>query len=113
MNLTFSAYQARAHSTAVYPSRYWEYPFIGLAGEVGELCNQVKKIIRDDGGMDDPTQLTNSRRAKIQDEVGDVLWYVAEVCSSLGLSLEAVAAANLEKLAERARTNSIHGDNRR
>jgi len=108
--LSFVEYQQRAHQTASYPAEHWEYPVIGLAGEVGELCNQVKKIIRDDGGLGEGLQ--ENRRARIEDEMGDVLWYLAEICCGFGLDLERIAAANLDKLAARAQAGSFHGDAR-
>ncbi len=111
MTLTFKEYQQRAHTTAVYPARFWVYPFLGLAGEAGELCNQVKKVIRDEQ-IDDLTQLSKQRREKILDELGDVLWYAAEACSLLGVELCEVAEANLAKLAKRVENNTLHGDNR-
>jgi NTP pyrophosphatase (non-canonical NTP hydrolase) len=87
------------------------YPFLGLAGEAGELCNQVKKVLRDEQ-VDSLEQLSDSRRAKMLDELGDVLWYAAEICTMLGVEMEEVAAANLTKLARRAENNTLHGDNR-
>ncbi len=111
MSLTLKDYQKRAHTTAVYPARFWMYPFLGLAGEAGELCNQVKKVLRDEQ-VDSLEQLSDSRRAKMLDELGDVLWYAAEICTMLGVEMEEVAAANLTKLARRAENNTLHGDNR-
>jgi NTP pyrophosphatase (non-canonical NTP hydrolase) len=108
--LTFKQYQELAHKTAIYPTEHFEYPVIGLAGEVGELCNQVKKIIRDDGDL--LTALQSSRKAKIQDEIGDILWYVAECCTKFELDMEAIAEGNLEKLAKRASEGTIQGDAR-
>ena len=42
-------------------------------------------------------------------ELGDVLWYVAQLATELGLDLEDVAGANLAKLADRADRNVIAG----
>jgi NTP pyrophosphatase (non-canonical NTP hydrolase) len=108
--LTFEQYQLRAHRTAIYPEEHFEYPVIGLAGEVGELCNQVKKIIRDDGDL--TTAMQSSRKAKIEDEIGDILWYIAECCTKFGLDMNSIAEANLAKLANRADKGTIHGDAR-
>ena len=45
----FEKYQFEAHKTAIYPiDKALEYLTIGLAGEVGEFSNKVKKTIRDD-----------------------------------------------------------------
>jgi NTP pyrophosphatase (non-canonical NTP hydrolase) len=107
----FKEYQEAAASTAVYPDlgSNLYYPALGLAGEAGELCNKVKKIMRDDDG-----RLTEESRAVISKEIGDVLWYVAAMCSEAGLSLEVVASENIEKLKGRKERGTLQGsgDNR-
>lgn len=107
--LSFDDYQQLAGQTAVYPGRDDDtvapYPSLGLAGEAGEVCEQIKKAIRDDGG-----QITDRRRQKLRKELGDVLWYVAAVCSELDLKMEDVARHNVEKLADRKRRGVIQGE---
>jgi NTP pyrophosphatase (non-canonical NTP hydrolase) len=106
--MDFSTYQAGAGRTAIYPQNAKIiYPALGLAGEAGEVANQVKKILRDNAGS-----LTEERRAKIIDELGDVLWYAAALATDLRVSLEEVAELNLTKLAKRAEDGSIKGDKR-
>lgn len=85
------------------------YPALGLAGEVGELCNKLKKVMRDKGGEISPEFLADATK-----EMGDILWYVAELSSSLGIDLNEVAKLNLEKLAKRKENGTIQGsgDNR-
>ncbi|MCZ7591648.1 MAG: nucleoside triphosphate pyrophosphohydrolase family protein [Kiritimatiellae bacterium] len=105
--MTFSEYQAGAAKTAVYPGRgtgNWIYPALGLAGESGEICEKIKKCIRDDDG-----KMSEERRSLLAKELGDVLWYVATMCSELNLSMEDVAAGNLKKLAARKDAGTIHG----
>ena len=58
------------------------YMRLGLISEVGEVAGQVKRIIRDDGGV-----LTDERREKLLDELGDVLWYWAQMHDVSGRSL--------------------------
>ena len=43
-------------------------------------------------------------------ELGDVLWYINAMCRDLGLTLEEVAQANIEKLSSRAQRGQIHGN---
>lgn len=72
------------------------YPALGLAGEAGEVAEQIKKSIRDDGG-----EVTEERLAAIAKELGDVMWYVAQLATELGLELDEIAGLNLEKLRSR------------
>lgn len=105
--LSFSDYQAHAMRTAVYPGRgegNWTYPALGLAGETGEICEKLKKALRDENGVISPERLD-----LIAKELGDVLWYVAALATELGLELDAVASANLAKLAARQKAGRLHG----
>ncbi len=96
--MEFEEYQAEAKQTALYPNRLknLEYPTLGLAGEAGEVANIVKKIQRDHGGV-----ITDEIRAKLKDELGDVLWYISACADELGLTLTEIAEFNVEKLAKR------------
>jgi NTP pyrophosphatase (non-canonical NTP hydrolase) len=98
MKLTFEEYQRQASETAMYPKRLQnlEYPTLGLTGEAGEVANVVKKIQRDFGG-----KITDEIRAKLKDELGDVLWYISACADELDLTLEEVAEFNINKLARR------------
>ncbi len=100
MSLTFAEYQAEAEQTALYPNRLRniEYPTLGLTGEAGEVANIVKKIQRDSGGI-----VTDEIRAKLKDELGDVLWYISACADELGITLAEIAEYNVEKLAQRHR----------
>ncbi len=80
------------------------YPTLGLAGETGEVCEKVKKVIRDNGGNFDADAVSAIRK-----ELGDVLWYVARLAAELGLDMEDVAAENLNKLASRKERGQLHG----
>ncbi len=99
-------YQERCRATARYPDAGANpiYPTLGLCGEAGEVADKVKKVIRDDNGVfSDPV------RESLKLELGDVLWYVAQLASELGFDLDTIARANLEKLASRAARNVIAG----
>lgn len=106
--ITFKDYQAGAMTTAVYPGKgegNWIYPALGLAGETGEICEKIKKAIRDDGG-----RMTDERKGLLRKELGDVLWYLSAMCSELGFNLQDVAEENIAKLARRKETGKLGGD---
>jgi NTP pyrophosphatase (non-canonical NTP hydrolase) len=103
--MELSDYQRLSRRTAEYPREAWlAYPALGLAGEAGEVAEHAKKAIRDDGGS-----VTEERRAAIAKELGDVLWYVAQIASELGLELEDIAQGNLDKLLSRQRRGVLSG----
>jgi NTP pyrophosphatase (non-canonical NTP hydrolase) len=106
VTLTFREYQQRAAATARYPDagRNPIYPTLGLAGEAGEVCEKVKKVLRDNGGQFDAAAIQ-----AIQQELGDVLWYVARLAAELGLEMEQIAADNLDKLASRQARGTLAG----
>lgn len=98
-SLSFEEYQTTAHQTAVYDDRI--YPWLALAEETGELLGKMAKVKRGDGISD-----THA----IYRECGDVLWQLSEICTQMGFSLEAVADANLAKLADRRERNQLQGE---
>jgi NTP pyrophosphatase (non-canonical NTP hydrolase) len=57
------------------------------------LHEKIKKIIRDDGG-----EVLPEKKKEIEKELGDVLWYMTQLATELGLSLEDIAEKNIEKL---------------
>lgn len=81
------------------------YPTLGLVNEAGEVAGKIKKIFRDKGG-----HISEADRQAIKQELGDVLWYLTQICTELDLALADVAAANLEKLFSRLERGQIHGD---
>ena len=99
-------YQLQSRETARYPNAGTNpiYPTLGLCGESGEVADKVKKVIRDLGG-----EFSAEVIEGLKLELGDVLWYVAQLASELGLDLDEVAQANLAKLASRAARNVLSG----
>jgi NTP pyrophosphatase (non-canonical NTP hydrolase) len=98
-------YQQAARRTAVYAARdRVTYPALGLASEAGEVCGKIKKVLRDRGG-----DWAQAPLDALQDELGDVLWYVAVLAADLGLSLDDIAARNLAKLDSRIERGEIGG----
>ena len=104
-------YQSKSRETAFYPEvgKNSIYPTLGLVGEAGEVADKVKKVLRDKEGV-----FAAQTIEAIKLELGDVLWYIAQISSELGFDLEDVAQTNLIKLATRAEKGSISGsgDNR-
>lgn len=103
----FRAYQrAAARTGAEIPTDHpIVYPTLGLVNEAGEVAGKVKKIFRDRQGV-----ITDADREALTLELGDVLWYLSELCTRLGIRLEDVAARNVAKLADRAARGVLHGD---
>ncbi len=110
-SLTFAEYQAKAEITSKYkgsviPShKGYETPgdqqqirdrlsaaSMGLCGEAGEATDLLKKFLYHDHPLD---------QAKLRKELGDVLWYIAELCTALDWSLEQIALENGIKLKAR------------
>ena len=104
--MDFHTYQQRSRATACYPDAGANpiYPTLVLCGEAGEVAYKVKKVLRDQGG-----EFSAEVIAALQLELWDVLWYVAQLATELGLELDQVAQANLEKLASRSARNVISG----
>jgi len=100
-------YQRDSRATAVYPGAGSNllYPTLGLCGEAGEVAEKVKKMLRDDAGV-----LSDSRRAALGAELGDVLWYIAQVATEAGLELDTIATQNLAKLRSRMERRALAGD---
>lgn len=78
---------------------------LGLVGEAGETADKIKKIIRDKGG-----DASEEDREAILKELGDVLWYVANLSRYLGAPLSKVADGNIDKLSSRKKRNKLHGE---
>ena len=98
--MEMNSYQEAAFTTATAESQNIYYMTMGLTGEAGEIANKVKKVMRDNKRLD---------LEDIKHELGDVLWYVAGLSTVLGISLEEVAKANIEKLASRKERGVIGG----
>ena len=107
--MTLDEYQAGARSTALYPeAARIIYPALKLAGEAGEVTEKLGKLMRDEGYMPG-SALTEEQTAALTKELGDVLWYVANLAADLGVTLEHVADVNLAKLASRKERGVLGG----
>lgn len=97
-------YQAQARTTAIYPEDLGLiYTALGLTGESGEVAEKVKKMVRDG------TELNIVKKGEIALELGDVLWYIANLAHEIGVSLETIAKTNIKKINNRAENDTIKG----
>jgi len=95
--MDLNEYQRRANETDQRPGDEESalmFPLMGLASEVGSLITQFKKRVRDG----DAHELFSER---VGEELGDIIWYVANLSAKLGLDLESIAELNLRRIAER------------
>jgi NTP pyrophosphatase (non-canonical NTP hydrolase) len=94
-------YQSDAWQFAMPTAKTPEYLFAGLAAEAGEVAGLYAKAVRD--GMQP------EYKAKLVKELGDVSWFVASLCTHIGVSFESVLKANIDKLKDRAERGVIGG----
>ena len=104
-SMDFKDYQKLSRQTAKYDNAgdNFLYPTLGLVGEAGEVAEKVKRTMRD--GYTKATL-----QPVLKKELGDVLWYVAQVATELDLSLEEIAEFNLEKLFSRKERGKLSGE---
>ena len=96
--MDFNNYQKEALRTDRVPedddSASLIVPMLGLAGETGQLLSEYKKHLRDG-------EAHRLFKERVSEELGDLLWYIANVASKFDLSLSEIAAANLVKVKHR------------
>lgn len=110
--MTFDEYQkialttAHNHPDSLMDQTIWA---MGVAGEAGEVVEKWKKIVAYKDG-----KISKDDKAELKKELGDVVWYIAVLAHSLGLSFEEVMQLNVKKLADRQKRGVIkgQGDNR-
>lgn len=104
--MLFEEYQKKSRVTVKYPNpgNNTGYVVLGLASEAGEVCDKFKKLERDHGNV-----MTEEYKKKISLEIGDCLYYLAQLCTELNLNFGDVARENLEKLFSRMERGVISG----
>lgn len=90
--MNFTDYQKLAQRTSPAGHDKILNGVMGLAGESGECVDIVKKAMFQGHELD---------KDKLLEELGDCMWYCAELASGLGVSLETVAMNNYKKLLKR------------
>jgi NTP pyrophosphatase (non-canonical NTP hydrolase) len=110
--LTLNQFQELSRKTAIYPKVHGTLPLyavLGLCGESGEIAEKIKKVLRDKNGI-----LSTDDSYAIAKELGDCLWYLAQIATELEMDLGDIANLNLSKIANRQQTGTLQGsgDNR-
>ena len=104
--MNFKEYQGKSVETVVdlgKKDNLIHFTF-GLAGEVGEVTERIKKVHRDNDFVFD-----GEDKKYLQKELGDVLWYVSQLATVLDLSLDEIATVNTEKLQSRKARGKLRG----
>lgn len=81
-----------------------QYCTLGLSGETGEFAEVVKKLWRDNDN-----NMTPEIKEKLKKELGDVLFYVAQLASCLGINLSDIAHSTIEKINGRIQRGTLSG----
>ena len=92
--MTFNEYQKLAQRTANTHCADHKLMngVLGLNGESGEIADIIKKYKYQGHDYD---------REHLAEEIGDVLWYCAELATAIGMNLEEIARLNITKLQKR------------
>jgi NTP pyrophosphatase (non-canonical NTP hydrolase) len=62
---------------------------LGLAGESGEIADMIKKHLYHEHQLD---------LVKLKKELGDVQWYIAQMCNAINTTVGEIMELNIEKL---------------
>src|SRR6478672_1997845 len=100
--MNFNEYQKLALTTAYTDPKYEDTLMektiwaMGVAGEAGEVVEKWKKIVAYKEG-----KVSDEDKELLKKELGDVVWYIAVMANSLGITLEEVMQLNVKKLSDR------------
>ena len=97
MTLSFDEYQQLAQQTDQQrpdDENGLVVALLGLVGEAGSLLTEYKKKLRDGDSY-------QGFAIQVEEELGDLLWYLATISTRSGLKLEQIAQKNLGKNRER------------
>lgn len=95
--MDLNEYQDKARATDQRPGKDGDaivVPLLGIAGEAGALLTEYKKLLRDGPSY-------ASFADQVAEELGDILWYVANLAGKFDLALDAIAVGNLVKTSAR------------
>jgi hypothetical protein len=109
-------YQAWTSETAVYPHSGLgdivaiNYVTTALGGEVGEILNKFKKVLRGDPDAVDGNYLSATKERQIYEEFVGAMYYAARLAEELGVQLEDVMQDSHDLLMGRKERGTIQGD---
>ena len=111
--MDFNEYQMKCRETDVWDKVEkvielepdWMYYVLGMAGEMGEFQEKIKKLFRDNKGI-----LTHGIAKDLAYELGDILWYMSRFCDVNGIPFDDIPTLNVEKLFSRKDRNKLQGD---
>lgn len=112
VDLTLAEYQRQAQLTDRIPTEDESgvdpklVSLLGLAGEIGTLLAGYKKHLRDGSAYE-------LFPDNVEEELGDILWYIANAADKFGLSLERIAESNIAKVTDRWPSHQGNGRPRR
>lgn len=106
--MTFNEYQKKSREHAFYPDQNtdesYKYLVLGLVGEAGELAEHYKHALRDNDGV-----ISAETKRLVGKELQDVLWYLANIATELGIDLEDVAIAGIKSIEDRVKRGTLKG----
>jgi NTP pyrophosphatase (non-canonical NTP hydrolase) len=100
--MDFDKYQYEASLTALPTAQRLEYLIPGLVAEAGEVAGDYAKFIRDETSVAD-------LRGKLVKELGDVLWFIAQIAEQIDVDMSSIASANIIKLQDRQKRGVLKG----
>ena len=107
--MTNEEYQEFTQTTNYYPP--WAMRnclILGLVSEAGEVAGKLKKLHRGDYKAHFPDEVYFEK--VVIPELGDVLWYISELCNHMDVTISDVMAMNVQKLTKRLEADTIKGD---
>lgn len=90
--MNISEYQKKSIRTMKFDYSVSTHCCLGLAGETGEVIDIIKKSVYYKKELD---------KKKVTEELGDVMFYLVNLATSLDISMENVLEQNVEKLLKR------------
>jgi len=101
--MDLKTYQEFTPTTALYPKKFEEsYLSTGLAAEAGEVSDLFAKYFRGD-------YTSQPMIPKLEKELGDIFWFISQICNCYGLDMEEILDLNVDKLTSRKDRGVIQG----